>query len=95
MAGPTTPEGYPACVGCGYCCQKAVCVVGLLHYGPGEKTSGDCKFLLTDDGRYWCQLILQAEGEKKKRLMKEMAIDCGCSSSMLNTQRSRAIRRMR
>jgi hypothetical protein len=66
----------------------------VIHYDPKEKIEPPCKFLVADDRRYWCGLVIEAEGQEKINLEKDLAIGCGCSSSLLNTQRNRQIKRM-
>jgi len=65
------------CVGCGYCCKKATCVIGQMHYKtPWLGTK--CPGLYRAKGRYWCALAaLNPEG---------LAIGAGCCCP-LNTDR--------
>jgi hypothetical protein len=65
------------CVGCGYCCETATCVAGLVH----GSSSSPCDFLIFKDGRHWCMLVL--EGVVKA---EQLYIGFGCCSS-LNTKR--------
>ena len=45
------------CVGCGYCCKKAPCVLASTL---GRVKDGKCQELLFSEGRYWCGLMLRA-----------------------------------
>jgi hypothetical protein len=44
-----------SCVGCGYCCIKAMCAEGIRYYG---RHYSRCPSLVWDEkaNRYWCQL---------------------------------------
>lgn len=64
------------CVGCGYCCMKAMCSVGVREHGGDE---GRCPYLVWENDRYWCYLVLT-----EKVSWKELFIECGCSSSLNN-----------
>ena len=65
------------CVGCGYCCKKAVCCVGL---GAGSSRYS-CDFLIFKKGRHWCKLVLL-----KIATDKAVGVGDGCCSGM-NTER--------
>ena len=67
------------CVGCGYCCKRAPCVLG-------EDTP--CRELVFKDKRYWCGLVLAAKGEDKEYMEIDLCIGEGCCSS-LNSDRLR------
>jgi len=67
---------YRPCVGCGYCCKKATCVLG---------TGSPCVHLVQDRGRYWCQLVLDGLP------YDALSIGDGCCSS-LNSDRQQMIR---
>ena len=71
------------CVGCGYCCMKATCVVGFLRY---IDEPGICPALIwsEESNRYFCQLALD---EPERIGEKELYIGEGCSSSFLNSWR--------
>jgi len=71
------------CIGCGYCCTTATCVLGMLRYGADRP----CPELQFDGRRFWCTLITGAVAPEKQRLSSELAIGAGCSSSLFNTQR--------
>lgn len=68
------------CMGCGYCCCKAVCAFGRLRGAPVE---APCSFLTYRDGRHWCALVKQEPVAKS-----HMAIGAGCSSSLFNDWRN-------
>jgi len=72
------------CVGCGYCCKKAPCIIGGCNYG----TSPPCGGLVWDweAKRYWCEQVLRATSDYDSIIRDELAIGDGCCSS-LNTDR--------
>lgn len=84
---PTRP-----CVGCGYCCRKAQCVVGLKAYGgaatycPGLVWIGSPA--LPAGGRYYCKLVLDEQARGIVKVALDLCIGEGCCSS-LNTERRR------
>lgn len=79
---------YPACVRCGYCCQKATCAMG---YEYGAKDDWLCKFLDGDTpGFYRCLLVVN-----NPDLKEALSIGEGCSSPMFNTQREQALKNRR
>ena len=67
------------CMGCGYCCCKAICAFGRLR---GAAPEVPCSFLTYRDGRHWCKLVEQESVAKKV-----LAVDTGCSSSLFNDWR--------
>ena len=69
------------CVGCGYCCMKAVCVVGQFFH-PDAK-NGKCPELYWDEGKSMYRCKCSNFGEK---ITSELYFGLGCSSS-LNTWR--------
>jgi hypothetical protein len=69
---------YP-CVGCGYCCKEVLCLAGAQKHGFRE---GPCPEVREEDGRYWCGLVSDAEGEEKLKLIEMLSIGAGCSSAM-------------
>lgn len=70
------------CVGCGYCCRQARCILGALVHGPGT----DCPSLVKVEGRWRCRHVHEAEGEHLKFLYLQLHIGAGCCSP-LNTDR--------
>jgi hypothetical protein len=74
------------CVGCGYCCKKAVCVGGLAHGSSNES----CDFLIFKDGRYWCRLALElmesGDEDERAKVLFDLGIGVGCCSP-LNSER--------
>lgn len=81
------------CVGCGYCCQKVTCVLGLMRGAP---ESGTCPFLewCEAESCYRCRLVTAAATHEERKMVEhELAIGAGCCSSLFNTQREAAIRR--
>ena len=64
-----------ACVGCGYCCLKAMCATGIEHLGRAERR---CPFLVWTGNLYRCQLVIDGKAD--------MFTGYGCTSN-LNTWR--------
>lgn len=77
------------CVGCGYCCKKAACVLGTFHHGAPH---APCRSLVFRDGRYWCGLVLEADEVRAEFIKKEMYMGAGCSSTLFNTDREEMLR---
>jgi len=79
--GPTHP-----CVGCGYCCKKTICYVGLRLYGLNLD---HCPGLIwsEEDQRHYCKPAMYS-----KKIKHELSIGAGCCSS-LNTWRKPPIKR--
>lgn len=76
------------CVGCGYCCKKATCTLGLMRFG----TQSPCRALIFKEGRYWCSLVL---GELNSNPIRdELAIGAGCCSS-LNSDRAHMLAKLK
>jgi len=68
------------CVGCGYCCRKAICVLGMkIADLEGKPTDNGCPYLYLE-GIYRCELA------KNEAYCKELFIGEGCCCS-LNTDR--------
>jgi hypothetical protein len=78
------------CVGCGYCCTKALCFRGLLEHGD---MPGPCPSLVFKAGRYWCGIVLAAREPERSKIIEGLAVGAGCSSSLLNTRRESFVRR--
>ena len=73
------------CVGCGYCCIKATCIVGRRIHG--DKTP--CPELMFEKGRYWCRWVMSQELVSENAgivAAKALNIDAGCCCG-LNTWR--------
>jgi len=72
---------HPAnpCVGCGYCCIKVMCWIGLSKHGFNER----CPALTWSDSneRYYCKLA-----QEDATIADNLHIGAGCSSD-LNTWR--------
>ncbi len=76
------------CVGSGYCCKKAPCVLGVEKHGQ----VAPCPSLVFKDGRYWCGLVEDAKSEEEKQhLINILGIGAGCCSP-LNSDRAKMIR---
>jgi len=67
----------PDCVGCGYCCLTAPCLVAVLR-GVVLKHGVRCPYLYWGGTRYWCGLA--------GTMWWELDLEEGCCSS-LNTWR--------
>lgn len=77
------PYGDP-CNGCGYCCEEAVCAIGMVAGGPD--TVAPCPFLLQQDGRNWCRLVLAEQFLNQQGLCepvfaKALGIGRGCDAT--------------
>lgn len=59
-------------------------MAGSQIHGP----VAPCPSLVFRDGRYWCGLVLEADGNEKERLIDTLAVGEGCCSP-LNTDRNR------
>ena len=67
------------CVGCGYCCLKVMCWIGLREYGFNKR----CPALTWSNtsNRYYCKLA-----KEDAATADNLSVGAGCSSS-LNTWR--------
>lgn len=72
------------CVGCGFCCLKAPCIIAVRLYGPISK----CPLLIWDKEkkRHLCKLCI-LPGELGERYRKELYIGEGCCCSLCNDWR--------
>lgn len=95
MPNEFTEEGYPACVGCGYCCNKVTCPPGRWLAPESHSENDKCYFLEKDGLVHRCGLITQSSGTLRKALEWHLAIGAGCSSSMFNNYRDEIIRKQR
>lgn len=77
-----TVHSAKPCLGCGYCCSKAPCVLG---------EGIPCKELVHKDGRYWCGLVLNASEEERELFEIDLGIGEGCCSSLFNTEREKML----
>jgi hypothetical protein len=79
--------GFPPCLGCGYCCQKVRCPIGIEQHGVGD----NCPSLIFDAAanRFWC-----TEVQKNPKLRVDLNIGDGCCSS-LNSQRAAKARELK
>jgi hypothetical protein len=71
------------CVGCGFCCKKAQCLLSVKIYGKADV----CPALVWDEGknRYWCK-VCQIAGELGAKYKADLYIGEGCCCG-LNTDR--------
>ena len=78
------------CIGCGYCCTKATCIIGCeLH---GDKTP--CPELMFAKERHWCRWVMSQElvsEDAGVTAAKALDIGAGCCSS-LNTWRHEEVK---
>ena len=66
-----------ACQNCGKCCIGSPC--GMAEKRGLKQVRGRrCPALVRIDGKYWCSLILNAEGAEKAELIYILAIGEGC-----------------
>ena len=73
--------GSRPCVGCGFCCRKAPCILASSSQPP-------CSDLVEVDGRWRCGKVQDAHPEARSILLAELAIGAGCCSP-LNSDRHR------
>lgn len=83
--------GSRPCVGCGYCCRQAQCMVGIRVYGAATPCPGLVRVqrpLVQAGYQYRCKLVLdeQERGDEKAALV--LCIGEGCCSP-LNSDRQR------
>jgi len=72
------------CVGCGYCCWKVRCGVGIDLHGHGDK----CPELMFKDGRHWCGVLLGNEEDLYTAWLRtELSVGEGCCSTMNSWRR--------
>ena len=67
------------CIGCGYCCTKAPCMVALMHYNYDIDA---CPALEWDGKRHWCQLAREVPGAAEK-----LSVGAGCCSGLNSWRR--------
>ena len=66
------------CCGCGYCCSKSPCSLGISE----GATTAPCKFLVHRNKRYRCGLVVFAKNNhERERIMEWLYIGAGCCSS--------------
>jgi len=66
------------CVGCGYCCIKAMCSIGIAYHGRSEER---CPYLVWNGSMYRCRLVTDNLIDQSK-----LTTGFGCTSNM-NTWR--------
>jgi len=75
---PKPAEGQP-CNGCGLCCIREVCSIGVKIYGP--QVQAPCPGLHAQDGRYWCKVVLAERQAALPPIVATMLdIGGGCDS---------------
>jgi len=80
--------GAVECVGCGYCCIKATCVVGARHYGETKP----CPALEWDEvqSRHTCSFCTYGDkfvDVQVDHYRQELSVGAGCCMSLFNTWR--------
>jgi len=78
------------CVGCGFCCAKAVCGVGLRVYGNREYCPGLTWNPSTQ--RHYCALA-KMPGELGVQYRKELHIGAGCCANLNSWRRTQIVDR--
>lgn len=76
------------CIGCGFCCRKAKCALGVRLY-PNH--SGPCPELIWKEERWVCGAYYRSLGSLRERLHKELAIGAGCCCSLNDYRRTNHI----
>jgi len=66
-----------ACENCGKCCMGSPCGMAEKH-GMTSTYGGRCPALVRSSGKYWCGLVLNAEGQEKAVLAHALKIGEGC-----------------
>jgi hypothetical protein len=69
-----------SCVGCGFCCTKAMCVAGISYFGTVIER---CPYLIWIENKYRCKLVVD-----KIINPEELYIGDGCSSTLFNDWRT-------
>lgn len=78
-------NGFPDCVGCGHCCIKRTCPVGIHHYKLESPQL--CPALYrTSEGQFRCKLASVHPDL--------LYIGAGCPATLLNTRRENMILRL-
>jgi hypothetical protein len=73
------PLAGRACNGCGLCCIREVCDIGLEIYG--QETPAPCPGLLAHNGRYLCKVVLaEAAGGMAPVAALILGIGHGCDT---------------
>ena len=73
-----------SCVGCGFCCRKALCGVALRIWGKGVEK---CPALAWDGKRYWCDLC-RKPGQMGEDYRKELYVGDGCCCGLNSDRRN-------
>ncbi len=73
-----------ACIGCGKCCEKDLCVFGALVEGFGYKEfpkreRKPCPYLRQHDGRSWCGIYEDMDSHYKPQMARALLIGEGCT----------------
>ncbi len=90
MAELAKPDWGMPCNGCGMCCKRQVCAIGLEVHG--KDTPAPCPSLVHDGSRYLCavvcaeQMALNAGEVEDRHLAKALGIGWGCDSDNPTTK---------
>ena len=71
-------QKFLPCLGCGYCCKKATCMLGASLHGP----QAPCPELVFKDGKYRCRQVLNADPTRLAQLIEGLALGEGCCSPL-------------
>lgn len=69
-----------SCVGCGYCCLKSMCTIGMREHG---KWVDKCPFLIWEDDKYRCKLV-----QSDVSYENEIGTGLGCVSGLNDWRRN-------
>lgn len=73
------PDFGNPCNGCGMCCIREVCDIGLMIYGDAQPAP--CPALVRKDGRFWCKVVLVEEAQGLPPIAAEaLGIGFGCDT---------------
>ena len=77
------------CIGSGFCCKQAMCIVGVKVHGL---ISGPCPSLVFDGERHWCGEVQKAQESKKQEMIDGLSIGAGCCSPLNSDRREMLIK---
>lgn len=87
---------FSSCMGCGYCCTKSPCVVFPMSSFAFDIDGSQivnhlrwrgCPELTWDGTRHWCGIALLSDEKKREKVMCDLSIGAGCSSSLNSWRR--------
>lgn len=74
------------CIGCGYCCTKAPCLLARRIHGAGVT---ECPELIWEQNRHWCRLP-----RVQPHYIYDLHIGAGCCSPLNSWRREPLISRL-